>query len=159
MPKASIEDIRTLRQETGAGVMDVKRALEDAEGGMESARQLLRERGLELSASKASRDTKEGIVEAYVHPGRPLGAMVELNCETDFVARTDEFKDLARNLAMHVAAMAPERIAEDEEGEGPALHSQPWFRDTSLTVNQVIGQTVARLGENIRVGRFSRFEI
>ncbi len=159
MPKVSIDDIRALRRETGAGVMDVKRALEDSDGAMDTARQLLRERGLELSASKSGRTTGEGVVEAYVHPGRPLGAMVELNCETDFVARTQDFKGLARDLAMHVAAMAPERIGEDEDGDGPALLTQPWFRDASLTVAQVVSQTIARMGENIRVGRFCRFEI
>ena len=159
MAKATIEDIRSLRAETGAGVMDVKRALEDAGADPAKARELLRERGLELSARRADRETGEGLVEAYVHPGRPLGALVELRCETDFVARTDEFKTLAHDLVMHIAAMAPERINDDDEGDGVALLAQPWFRDGSQTVDQVIRETIAKLGENIQVKRFNRFEI
>ena len=159
MAKAAIEDIRKLRGETGAGVMDAKRALEDAGGNLDEARELLRLRGLEISASKASRETHEGAIEAYVHPGRPLGALLELGCETDFVARTEEFRTLARDLVMHIAAMAPERIAENDEGDGPALLTQAWFRDTSVTVEDVLQQTIARVGENIRVRRFCRLEI
>ena len=159
MAKAVIEDIRALRQETGAGVMDVKRALEDAAGDLGQARELLRDRGLEISRKRVGRETREGLVEAYMHPGRPLGALLELQCETDFVARTEEFKSLAHDIVMHIAAMAPERIRDDEEGEGPALLGQQWFRDASLTVQEVIQQTMARVGENIQVRRFCRFEI
>ena len=124
--KASVADIRAIRDETGAGVMDVKRAIEEANGDLEGARELLNERGARMSASKSERDTKEGLIEAYIHPGRPLGALLELNCETDFVARTDEFKSLARALAMHIAAMQPERISDDEAApttEGESLLS------------------------------------
>ena len=121
MPKVSIEDIRALRAETGAGVMDVKRALEDSSGSIEDARALLRERGLELSAKRSDRETGEGIIEAYVHPGRPLGAMLEIRCETDFVARTPEFTALAHDLVMHIAAMAPDRVADDDAGDGQDL--------------------------------------
>ena len=159
MTRAAIEDIRELRAETGAGVMDVKRALEDAAGDMDAAREVLKQRGLEKSAAKASRETHEGVVEAYIHPGRPLGALLELSCETDFVARTPDFRTLARDLVMHIAAMAPERISEDDEGDGAALLTQTWFRDSSTTVEEVLRQTIARVGENIRVRRFCRFEI
>jgi elongation factor Ts len=158
MPKVSIENIRALRAETGSGVMDVKRALEDADGSIENARALLRDRGLELSAKRAARDTGEGIIEAYVHPGRPLGALLELRCETDFVARTPEFTALAHDLVMHIAAMAPERVA-DDDGDGQALFEQPWFRDTSRKVREVVQDVEARVGERIQVTRFIRYEI
>ena len=160
--KASVADIRSIRADTGAGVMDIKRAIEDAEGNLDKARELLGQRGSQFSAKRAERETKEGLVSAYVHPGRPLGALLELNCETDFVARTADFTTLARDIAMHIAAMAPTRISDDDaaaDDDGPALLSQPWFRDGSQTVEQVIQMAVAKLGENIQVGRFSRFEI
>lgn len=160
--KASVADIRAIRVETGAGVMDIKRAIEDAEGDLHKARELLGQRGSQFSAKRAERETREGLVTAYVHPGRPLGALLELNCETDFVARTEDFTSLARDLAMHIAAMAPTRVSDDDRDsgdDGPALLSQPWFRDGSQTVEQVIQVAVAKLGENIQVGRFSRFEI
>ncbi len=160
--KASVADIRAMRYETGAGVMDVKRAIEDAQGDLDKARELLGQRGSQFSAKRADRETREGLVTAYVHPSRPLGALLELNCETDFVARTEDFTTLARDLAMHIAAMAPTRVSDDEpdpDDDSPALLTQPWFRDGSLTVEQVIQAAVAKLGENIQVGRFSRFEI
>lgn len=161
--KAAVADIRAIRSETGAGVMDIKRAIEDAEGDLDKARELLGQRGSQFSAKRAERETREGLVSAYVHPGRPLGALLELNCETDFVARTDDFTMLARDIAMHIAAMGPTRISDDEDensdDDGPALLTQPWFRDGSQTVEQVIQAAVAKLGENIQVGRFSRFEI
>ena len=160
--KASVADIRAIRADTGAGVMDIKRAIEDAEGDLDKARELLGQRGSQFSAKRAERETREGLVTAYVHPGRPLGALLELNCETDFVARTEEFTTLARDIAMHIAAMAPTRISDDDEqdqDDGPALLTQPWFRDGSQTVGQIIQAAVAKLGENIQVGRFSRFEI
>lgn len=160
--KASVADIRAMRAETGAGVMDIKRAIEDAQGDLDKARELLGQRGSQFSAKRADRETREGLVTAYVHPGRPLGALLELNCETDFVARTEDFTTLARDLAMHIAAMAPTRVSDDEpdpDDDSPALLTQPWFRDGSLTVEQVIQAAVAKLGENIQVGRFSRFEI
>ena len=160
--KASVADIRAIRADTGAGVMDIKRAIEDAEGDLDKARELLGQRGSQFSAKRAERETREGLVTAYVHPGRPLGALLELNCETDFVARTEDFTTLARDIAMHIAAMAPTRISDDDErdqDDGPALLTQPWFRDGSQTVEQIIQAAVAKLGENIRVGRFSRFEI
>ena len=161
--KASVADIRSIRAETGAGVMDIKRAIEDAEGDLAKARDLLGQRGSQFSAKRAERETKEGLIAAYVHPGRPLGALIELNCETDFVARTDDFTTLARDIAMHIAAMAPTRITDDKsqdpDDDGAALLTQPWFRDGSQTVEQVIQLAVAKLGENIQVGRFSRFEV
>ncbi len=158
----SVADIRAIRAETGLGVMDIKRAIQQADGDLAKARELLGQRGARVSAAKADRETKEGLIEAYVHPGRPIGALLELNCETDFVARTEDFRTLAHDLVMHVAAMAPARVADDADqpdAEGEALLAQPWFRDGSQTVEEVIQATIAKVGENIQVGRFSRFEI
>lgn len=108
------EMIKALRERTGAGVLDCKRALEASDGDMEGALQYLRERGVQIAAKKARRTTKEGLIVAYVHPGDKLGALVEVNCETDFVARTEEFRRLARDIAMQVAATAP--LSVDREG-------------------------------------------
>jgi elongation factor Ts len=109
-----MDHVKTLRARTGAGVMDCRRALEEAAGDLEAAAELLRAKGLAAAAKRANRAASQGVVEAYIHTGSKLGALVELNCETDFVARTDEFRNLARELAMQVAAAAPRYIARDE---------------------------------------------
>ena len=111
---STIEKIKQLREETAAGMMDVKRALEEADGNVENARRVLRERGQAIAAKKSSRETHEGLIEAYVHFNGRVGVLVEVNCETDFVARTPEFKEFARNVALHVASMNP--LAVSEEG-------------------------------------------
>ena len=147
--------------------MDCKRALEQADGDLERALTLLREMGLSTAMKKAGRATNEGLVEAYIHSGARVGALVELNCETDFVARTDDFKALAHELAMQVAAMSPvyidaADIPEGEDGVDPeqsCLMQQPYIRDNSLTVRDLVSETVGRLGENLRVRRFSRFSL
>ncbi len=159
MTKISIDLIKALRSESGAGVMDCRRALQDNDGDLERARGALRESGLQKAAGRASRDTGEGLVHAYIHPNRPLGALVKLACETDFVARTDEFKVLANEIAMHIAALDPTRITGDEEGDGEALLEQSYVRDPSRTVDELIRESIARTGENIRVAEFARFEV
>ncbi|MDR7417977.1 MAG: translation elongation factor Ts [Armatimonadota bacterium] len=106
--------VKTLRARTGAGVMDCRKALEEAKGDLDAAAELLKNKGLAAAAKRAGRAASEGIVEAYIHPGNRLGALVELNCETDFVARTDEFRTLARELAMQVAASAPRYVSKDD---------------------------------------------
>ncbi len=106
--------VKELREKTGAGMMDCKRALEESSGNMEEAQKLLRERGITKVERRASRETKEGIVEAYIHPGGKIGVMIEVNCETDFVAKTDEFKQLVRDLAMQVAATDPLSVSSDD---------------------------------------------
>ena len=111
---STIEKIKQLREETAAGMMDVKRALEEADGNVENARRVLRERGQAIAAKKSRRETHEGLIEAYVHFNGRVGVLVEVNCETDFVARTPEFKEFARNVALHVASMNP--LAVSEEG-------------------------------------------
>ncbi len=105
--------VKELREKTGAGMMDCKRALEESSGNMEEAQKLLRERGITKVERRASRETKEGIIEAYIHPGGKIGVMIEVNCETDFVAKTDEFKQLVRDLAMQVAATDPLSVSSD----------------------------------------------
>ena len=148
--------------------MECRNALLEADGDMEKAIETLKERGLIKAAKKAERATEQGLVEAYIHIGGRIGAMVELKCETDFVARTDEFKGLAHNLAMQVAAMCPQFISEEEipheqaaeiEVEAACLLKQPYIRDPNVTVQDVIVETIAKVGENIRVSRFARFEL
>ena len=162
--KITVEDIKALRQEMGAGVMDAKRALEEAEGNIERARLLLRERGVASAAKKAGRTANEGLVEAYIHGGGRVGVLLELNCETDFVARTPEFKELAHNLAMQIAAMSPMYIDESEipedSSEDPAtvaLMAQPYIRDASLSIGDLVLEAAGKLGENVKIKRFSRF--
>jgi len=158
--------VKELREQTGAGVMDCRKALLKAEGDTEKALEVLKEDGLLLAEKKAERSATQGSVEAYIHCGGHIGAMIEVNCETDFVARTEEFKELAHNLAMQVAAMNPQFISEDEISEGvdvepqaACLLLQPYIKDTSKAVQDVIIEAIARLGENIKVGKFTRFEL
>jgi elongation factor Ts len=165
MAQVSMDLIKELRERTSAGVMDCKRALEQSDGDLARAEKLLAQWGLASAEKKANRVTAQGLVECYVHAGR-IGALVELNCETDFVARTDEFRELAHNLAMQVAAQDPKVISEDElpkDFEGaPAeavLLLQPYIRDASKSVGDLIREVIGKTGENIQVKRFTRFEI
>jgi elongation factor Ts len=162
----STEAVKDLRQRTGAGVMECKRALEEAEGDMERAAEILRQRGLALAEARAHRSTTQGLVECYTHAGGRIGAMVELNCETDFVARTDAFRALAHDLAMQVAATGPLSISPDDlppETEGDpneiCLLLQPYIRDPSRTIQELISDAIAQTKENIQVRRFARFEL
>jgi elongation factor Ts len=162
----SVDLVKELREQSGAGIMACRKALLETQGDMEKARELLRERGLLVAKKKADRVASQGMIEAYIHAGGRIGAMVELNCETDFVARTDEFRELAHNIAMQVAAMRPQFIAAEEVPEtakvelsAACLLMQPYIRDPSRTVQDLISETVAKVGENIKVGRFSRFEL
>ncbi len=158
--------IRELRDKTGAGIMDSKRALEAAGGDSAKAEDLLREKGLASAANRSGRAVSEGVVESYIHKGGRIGAMVELNCETDFVARTDDFQDLARNLAMQVAAMSPlfvdrEAVPEDasDVSDEQLLLEQDYIRDAGTKIGDLVKQLSAKTGENIVIGRFSRFEL
>ena len=163
----TVDDVKRLREETGAGVMDSKRALDDAEGDFERARALRRARGIAAAARRSDRTTSKGVVESYIHGEGRIGVLVEINCETDFVARTDDFRALARDVAMQVAAMnpaalAPEDVGEDVpegEREQSALLTQTFVKDAAQTVQQRIEETIASTGENIRVTRFARFEL
>ena len=162
----SVATIKALREEMGAGVMDAKRALEESGGDVDRARELLRQRGVAAAVKKANRSAKEGLVEAYIHGAGRVGVLVEVNCETDFVARTDDYKELAHNLAMQIAAMSPKYIEEsdipDDEAGDPAevaLMAQPYIRDASLSIRDLVLEVAGKLGENIKVKRFSRFAL
>lgn len=160
------EQIKNLRKVSGAGVMDCRSALIKAEGDIDKALQVLKEQNLIKVEKKAVRTTTQGAIESYVHAGGRIGVIVEVNCETDFVARTPEFKELAHNLAMQVAALAPMCInkedvpdAIDLDPQTASLLTQPFIRDTTKTVQDVINETIAKTGENIKVRRFARFEL
>lgn len=166
MANISTAQIKELRDKTGAGIMDSKRALEDADGDIEKAASALMEKGLASAAKRAGREAAEGVIEAYIHTGSRVGSLVELNCETDFVARTDEFKALARDLAMQVAAMNPKYIAredvpEDADGvsEDEILLDQMYIRDGSVRVADLVKEMIAKVGENVKVGRIERFAL
>jgi elongation factor Ts len=187
--------VKELRERTGAGMMDCKRALQDAGGDMAKAEALLKERGMASAAKKSSREAREGSVASYIHPGGKLGVLIEVNCETDFVARNEEFQKLVRNLAMQVAGLDPqfvtiesipadviaakkaELLADPEVQQKPehvrpqivdgqlrkwyqsvVLYEQP-FRDTDQKVGDLISDAIARIGENIRVRRFERYQL
>jgi len=162
----STETIKELRQSSGAGVMDCKRALEEADGDVARASEILRQRGLALAETRAHRATTQGLVECYIHAGGRIGAMVELNCETDFVARTDAFKALAHDLAMQVAATGPLSISPDDLPPGAegdpnelCLLLQPYIRDPARTIQELITEAIAQTKENIQIRRFARFEL
>ncbi len=164
--QVSTTTIKELRRKTGAGVIDCKKALLEAEGKLEKAAEILNQRGLALARKKADRTADQGIIEAYVHQGGQIAVLVELNCETDFVARTDEFKDLAHNLALQIAAMSPQFISPedipektDADPETACLLLQPFIKDPTKTVQDIITETIAKVGENIKIRRFVRFEL
>jgi elongation factor Ts len=195
MASIPASDVKELRERTGAGFMDCKRALEEADGDLEKAVSILRDRGLAAAAKRAGRDARDGIVASYIHPGGRVGVLIEVNCETDFVARTEQFQKLVHDLAVQVAGLAPtwvdvDRIpAAELEAKKAALladeatqkkpeHVRPqivegqlkkWyaevclleqpFRDTDLSVRDLVTAAIATLGENIRVRRFSRYAL
>ena len=158
--------IRTLRDQTGAGIMDCKQALEGTNGDLDKAAEALRDKGLAGAAKRVGRATNEGVVEAYVHTGGRVGSIVELGCESDFVARTDEFREMAHDLAMQVAAMAPIYLSEEDLEEGEerpaaqvALLSQPFIKNSSSSVGELVQELAAKMGENVRVVRFQRLAV
>lgn len=162
----SVELVRTLRDQTGAGIMECKEALEGSDGDLEKAATVLREKGLASASKRVGRDTNEGVIETYLHTGGRVGAMVELGCETDFVARTEEFQKLAHDIAMQVAAMGPVYVDQGEIEEGdsrpPAqisLMQQPFIKDNSSSVGELVRELAAKVGENIRVVRFTRLAV
>ena len=162
----SVSAVKELRERTGCGIMDCRRALEEAEGNMERAADLLRQKGLAVAEKKASRVASQGVVDAYIHAGGRIGVLVELNCESDFVARTDEFRALAHDIAMQVAATSPRYVSPDEvpaeladKKEELALLAQPFIRDPGLTIQSLITEKIAKFRENMRVRRFARYEL
>ncbi len=196
MAGISAELVKKLREKTGAGMMDCKRALEKSEGDLDKATDSLREQGVASAAKRSGRVANEGIIYSYIHPGDRLGVLLELNCETDFVARTDEFRGLAKDISMQVAATNPlvlsrhdlkedliqkekdiyraqaksqdkpekiiDRIVEgklEKYFQEVCLLEQPFIRDENKTVQELITETVTKLGENITVKRFARFRV
>ena len=146
-----IDIIKKLREQTGLSVADIKRALDEAGGDEKKALEILAGRGLEIAEKKSSRAAKEGIVEGYTHSNRRVGAIVVLHCETDFVAKSRDFLELAHDLAMQVASMNPKDADE--------LFGQTFIKDAEVTVKDLIGKYIAKLGENIKVGEFKRYEV
>jgi elongation factor Ts len=188
--------VKELRQATGAGILDCRNALKDANGDFDQAVTALREKGLAAAAKKASRDAKEGLIGHYVHPGAKMAAIIEVNCETDFVARTPEFQAMVKDLAMQVVAARPRWLTPEDvpaevieqekaiyrkqlEEEGKPEHimgriiegklkkfyeescllEQPFIKDNDIRIKDMITNAIARLGENIRIRRFARFEV
>ena len=196
MGKITAQMVKELRQATGAGILDCRKALEAAEGDFDKAVDYLREKGLAKAAKKMAREAKDGLIAAYIHGGGRIGVLVEVNCETDFVARTDEFKALVNEIAMQIAAMAPRYVSREqvpaeviehekalyrtqalEEGKPEkivdrivagrlekfykevCLMEQDYIRDDSKTVDDLIKEAIARIGENIVVRRFARYQL
>jgi elongation factor Ts len=164
--QVSAETIKELREKCGAGVMDCRNALIESEGNIDKAFEALQAKGFLKAAKKADRVTGQGLVESYIHTGGRVGALIELNCETDFVARTDEFKSLAHDVAMQVAAMCPLYLSEADrpadcevEANNACLLLQPFIKEPSKSINDLITEVIARTGENIRLKRFVRFEL
>jgi len=164
--KIPTDRVKELREQSGAGIMECRNALLEAEGDMEKALQILKERSLFKAEKKKQRSASQGLIEAYIHTGGHVGAMVEVNCETDFAARTDEFKELAHHLAMQVVAMSPQFISREEtpetadtEAQAVCLLLQPYIKKPDITVQDIIDETIAKVGENIKVSRFARFEV
>lgn len=148
--KINPEDIQKLREATGAGVMDCQHALKSCGGDIDKAAAILHEKGMEKVEKRSGRSTGAGIIHSYVHNGR-IGVLLDLRAETDFVVRSDPFRDLVHNLAMHIAASAPKDTEE--------LLKQPYIKDESKTVKDLINEVIAKVGENVTVNQFSRIEL
>jgi len=147
----TIEQIKELRELTGAGILDIRKALENSGGDRKKALEILKQKGAEVAEKKKERATGAGLVECYSHSGGKVGAMVEILCETDFVARNEEFKNLAHEIAMQVAAMNPKNVGE--------LLKQAYIRDESKTIGDLLNELIGKIRENIKIGRIARFEL
>ena len=147
----TVADIKKLREETGAGMLDCKKALEEAKGDYKSAIEVVRKRGLAKAEKKADRETNEGYIASYVHANNKVAAMVEILCETDFVARNEEFQVMAKDVAMHVVAMNPENLE--------ALMADQFIKDPSKTIEELVKGVSGKIGEKFVVNRFQRFEV
>lgn len=151
MVKANIGDIKKIREMTGISFDSVRQALEDAGGKIELALEMLKKKGVEASAKKSGRETGEGLIFSYIHSNGKIGVLLKLLCETDFVAKNEQFKELGHELVMHIAAMNPQSVEE--------LLPQSYIRDQDLIIDDFIKSYIAKLGENIKIGEFCRFEI
>jgi elongation factor Ts len=164
--KISVEAVKELRNITNVGIADCKKALLEVDGDMEKAVEFLKQRGAAIAEKKKDVAVTEGVIEAYIHYTKRIGALVELNCETDFVARTSEFKELAHDLAMQIAAASPQFLTSEDmppeaeaDPQAACLLSQPFIKEPDKTVQEIIAETIAKVGENIKVRRFVRFEL
>ena len=164
--KISVEAVKELRNITNAGVLECNKALLEVGGDMEKAIEFLKQRGTALAEKKKDVVATEGVIEAYIHYTKRIGALVELNCETDFVAHTAEFRELAHDLAMQIAATSPHFLTSEEippeaetDPQTACLLSQPFIKEPDKTVQEIIAGTIAKVGENIKVRRFTRFEL
>lgn len=146
-----IKVIKELREATNASIADCRKVLEESGGDYQKALKQVKARGLEKAEKKSGRETSQGLVESYIHQNGRVGTLIELLCETDFVARTAEFKNLAHELCMQIAAMAPRDV--------DSLLKQEYIRDSAMTINDLVKQTIAKLGENVVVKKFQRFEV
>lgn len=169
----TVDTIKELRELTSCGVIECKKALEESNGDIQKAKQFLQKRGLELAAKKGSRSAKEGRIEAYIHQGSKIGVMVEVNCETDFVAQNADFAKFSRDVAMHIAAVNPkylsvadvpeEELAEQKDQKDyikqVCLLEQPFVKDPKMTIGQYTTNLIASIGENIFVNRFVRYKV
>ncbi|HET8524688.1 MAG TPA: translation elongation factor Ts [Thermomicrobiales bacterium] len=173
----SASQVKELREQTGAGIMESKRALEETDGNIERAVEVLRQRGLAKAEKKAGRAASQGLIEPYIHAGGRIGALVEVNCETDFVARTEDFRTLAHDLAMQIAATNPRYVSDDQipsedeaelekefgdrkrAQEAVVLLDQPFIKNPKQTIRDLVKEQIGKLGENIVVRRFARFEV
>jgi len=151
MIKISIEQVKKLREATGAGILETRKALEETGGDEKKALEILKKKGLQVAEKKKERETKQGVIEVYSHAGGRVVSVVELLCESDFVARNEEFKSLAHELAMQVAAMKPKDMKE--------LLGQEYIRDPQKKVEEILKETIAKIRENIQIGRLARFEL
>ena len=164
--KISIEAVKELRNRTNVGIADCNKALLEVCGDMEKAVEFLKQRGAAIAEKKKDAAVTEGVIEAYIHHTKRIGALVELNCETDFVAHTAEFKELAHDLAMQIAATSPQFLTSEElppeaetDPQAVCLLSQPFIKEPDKTVQEILAETIAKVGENIKVRRFARFEL
>ena len=146
----NVDDIKKLREQTGAGIADCRVALEESKGDSEKAKEILHKKGLDKAGEKSDREVSAGVVETYSHAGR-VGVLVEVLCETDFVAKTEDFKTLAHELALQIASMNPGKVED--------LIEQDYVRDPSQKVGDLIKTTIAKVGENIKIGRFARIAL
>lgn len=147
----TIEKIKNLRDKTGVSISECKKALEEAKGNINLAKEILKKKGKEFAQKQSEREAKEGLIATYLHPDKQIGVILELNCETDFVARSEDFQKLAHELCLQIAAMNPQDL--------DSLFSQPWIKDETKIVKDLIDSYIAKLGENIVVKRFTRYEI
>jgi elongation factor Ts len=151
MTKISIDQIKKLREQTGASIAYCQKALEKSGGDADKALDYLRKKGAEIAKKRQDKEVSQGIIEAYIHVNKKVGVLIELNCETDFVAKGEDFKNLAHDLAMHIAAMNPKNNTE--------LLKQAFIKDEKITVKEFIEEVVVKLGENVQIRRFQRYEI